>query len=201
MMLRGWIGPEFRGAAGLGHRAGPRRRARPQEGSGAADAFELFSWNRQAGSPWRQNSPIWLRSSCERGHGAGSSCRCACNARVCGSFTCDDITVYDATCAVDINRRMPGNRVCLQVFRAASSPQSRSPQSWRRHVFDRNPAADAAVGSIECSGTCISRQSSDCAQGHAVSRFRRGEITAGPRGPSSGAAEYFRKLRSLLRFL
>jgi hypothetical protein len=32
-------------------------------------------------------------------------------------------------------------------------------------------------------------------------RFRRGEIAAGPRGPSSGAAEYFRKLRSLLRFL
>lgn len=27
----------------------------------------------------------------------------------------------------------------------------------------------------------------------------RGEITAGPRGPSSGAAEYFRKLRSLPR--
>ena len=36
-------------------------------------------------------------------------------------------------------------------------------------MFDRNPAADAAVGSIECSGTCISRQSSDRAQGHAVS--------------------------------
>ncbi len=33
-------------------------------------------------------------------------------------------------------------------------------------MLDRDPAADAAVGSIECSGT---RQSSNRAQGHAVS--------------------------------
>jgi len=36
-------------------------------------------------------------------------------------------------------------------------------------VLDRDPAADASLGSIECSGTCISRQSSDRAKGHAVS--------------------------------
>jgi hypothetical protein len=63
----------------------------------------------------------------------------------------------------DMNRRMPSDRVCVE-HRAASSPRS-----WRRPVLDRDPAADTAVGSIECSGTCISRQSSDRAEGHAVS--------------------------------
>src|ERR1700730_5257828 len=70
-MLGGGIGPGFRGAGGLGHRAGPGGRARRQEGFGAADAFALLSWNRQAGSSWRQNSPIWLRSSCEGSTGSG----------------------------------------------------------------------------------------------------------------------------------
>jgi hypothetical protein len=70
-MMGWWIWPEIRGAGGLGHRAGPGRRARRQEASGAAEAFALPSWNRQVGSPWRQNSPIWFRSRCERGHEAG----------------------------------------------------------------------------------------------------------------------------------
>lgn len=130
------IWPEFRGAGGLGHRAGPGRRATRQEGCGAVEALVLrVSSNRQAGSPWSQNSPIWLISSCERGP-RGSVDR--------------------------LNDKTGGHP------RAASSPQSSSPQSWRRPALDRDPATDTTVGSIERSGTCISRQSSDRAKGHAV---------------------------------
>jgi hypothetical protein len=143
LMMGWWIWPELRDAGGLGHRAGPGRRARRQEGSGAADALApVFSWNRQVGSPWRQNSPIWLRSSCERDHGAG---RLGRDPQGAGR--------------VDPLNDITGGRI-----RSASSPHS-----WRRPVLDRDPAPDTAVGSIERSGTCISRQSSDRAKGHAVS--------------------------------
>jgi hypothetical protein len=140
LLMRWWIWPEFRGAGGLGHRADPGRRAMRQEGCGAVEALALvFSWNRLVGSPWRQNSPIWLRSSCERRREAWRPRQ-------------------------PLSRVNPLNDIRGGRVRAASSPQS-----WRRPVLDRDPAADTAVGPIECSGTRISRQSSDRAKGHAVS--------------------------------
>jgi hypothetical protein len=85
------------------------------------------------------------------------------------SLTSDHITAYDAKCAVDPERTSTAECLAIEFFSKYSARlHRRSPD--RRSLGDGACLiAIPAVGSIECSGTCISRQLSDRAQGHAVS--------------------------------